>query len=292
MKENRFFTLLSFIIFAISATAQIKGVVKDSITKEPIAYVSVWVENKNIGVTSEKDGSFLLDISSENNLQFSMLGYKNKISKINNSGVYYLSQKEMTIEEVVVKKTLKKKEKIVIGNSKKRFFLPETQFIPWIFAKKFQVNENLPDVKFIEKISFFTKSEVEDGSFRVRIFSIDENDMPKDDILLEEKIVNVKKGKHETIVDLSDLNIEVPKEGIIVGFESLILFKNMYFYEGVMVNSRKKIRVLNYSPHIMYQYNEKEESYTCRKTWWIKQKTSMFGNGKVIEPAINITLTN
>lgn len=281
-----------FLLFTISTTAQIKGVVKDSITKEPIAYVSIWVENENIGVTSEKDGSFSLDISNENKLQFSMLGYKDKTSKINNSEVYYLSPKEMPIEEVVVNKTLKKKEKIVIGNPKKKFFLPEPQVIPWIFAKKFQINENLPEIKFIDEISFFTKSEVEDGAFRVRIFSIDENEIPKDDLLLEEKIINVKKGKHETIVDLSDLNIEIPKEGIIVGFESLILFKNMYFDEGVLVNSNKKIKFLNYSPHIMYQYSKKEESYACRKAVWTKQKTNMFGNGEVIEPAIKITLTN
>ena len=57
MKQILFLLLISF-----SLSAQIKGVVKDSISGKPIAYVNIWVENENIGTTSEENGSFSLDI--------------------------------------------------------------------------------------------------------------------------------------------------------------------------------------------------------------------------------------
>jgi len=47
--------LFFFITFSLSA--QIKGVVKDSLSGEPIPYVNIWVENETIGTTSEIDDS-------------------------------------------------------------------------------------------------------------------------------------------------------------------------------------------------------------------------------------------
>ena len=70
------FLVLFFISFSLSA--QIKGVVKDSISGEPIPYVNIWVENETIGTTSETNGNFSLDIKEEKVLVFSALGYEVK----------------------------------------------------------------------------------------------------------------------------------------------------------------------------------------------------------------------
>ena len=58
MKYIIFIYLISF-----SLSAQIRGVVKDSISGEPIPYVNIWVENETIGTTSEADGTFFLEAS-------------------------------------------------------------------------------------------------------------------------------------------------------------------------------------------------------------------------------------
>ena len=47
-------------IFSCSLSAQIRGVVKDSISGEPIPFVNIWVENETVGTTSEADGTFFL----------------------------------------------------------------------------------------------------------------------------------------------------------------------------------------------------------------------------------------
>ena len=67
-----------FFFITISLSAQIRGVVKDSISGEPIPYVNIWVENETIGTTSETNGSFSLDIKEEKLLVFSALGYEIK----------------------------------------------------------------------------------------------------------------------------------------------------------------------------------------------------------------------
>ena len=52
--------IVPFILISFSLSAQIKGVVVDENNK-PIPYVNIWIENENIGSTSEDDGSFKID---------------------------------------------------------------------------------------------------------------------------------------------------------------------------------------------------------------------------------------
>ena len=58
--------------------SQLKGVVKDSISGQPIPYVNIWVENENIGTTSELDGTFTINTTSDKVLVFSALGFESK----------------------------------------------------------------------------------------------------------------------------------------------------------------------------------------------------------------------
>ena len=78
MLEKRLGLLLLFIGFTVSA--QVKGVVVDENDK-PISYVNIWVENENIGTTSEENGTFSINATSDKNLIFSALGYDKKTVK-------------------------------------------------------------------------------------------------------------------------------------------------------------------------------------------------------------------
>ena len=70
--------IVPFIVISYSLSAQIKGVVVDENNK-PIPYVNIWIENENIGTTSEEDGSFNLDIKNQDkNLIFSAIGFEFK----------------------------------------------------------------------------------------------------------------------------------------------------------------------------------------------------------------------
>lgn len=286
---NKFLVLI-FISFSLSA--QIRGVVKDSISGEPIPFVNIWVENETIGTTSEKNGGFSLDLKEEKGLVFSALGYETKKSS-SKSEIILLKPKVFELKEVVVS-IPKKTKKIEIGVSKKRFYLPENQVIPWILAKKFNLEEKNQDLNFVKEIHFFTKSEVDNGIFRARIFEVKSDGMPGEDLVSDEIIVEVKKGKSKITVDVSKYNIQIPNEGIIVGFESLFVDRNKYNQEARVIGSKKTTYVVNYAPHIEYCMDSNETSYVFRSSRWITQKKTKYNEKETrsFAPAITLTLTN
>lgn len=294
MIEKRLWIVFVLLNFAVSA--QVKGVVKDSISGKPIPFVSVWSESQNIGTTSEEDGTFTINTNEKSKrLIFFALGFERKTVNISEINEVNLKENPIQLDEVVISKPKRLKE-IEIGNSKYRFYLPEPQVVPWIFAKTFFLDDKNSDVKYIKTISFFTKSEVEGAVFRVRVFSI-KNDMPNEDIVTDEIIVETKKGKHETIVNMSSYKLEIPKDGIIIGFESLFVSKNEYKQDSRIIGQSENTYFTNYAPHILYHYIDSESSYAFRTGKWTKQLFSMFnknskGEKRVIAPAINITLTN
>jgi len=92
---------LILLLFASLLSAQTKGVVKDSITGQPIPYVSIWVENENIGTTSEENGTFSINTTSKSKtLIFSALGFKTKNVSVSKAAAVHLSPTSYQIEEV------------------------------------------------------------------------------------------------------------------------------------------------------------------------------------------------
>lgn len=75
MKKNC--TLLFFFYISFQLSAQIQGTVNNS-KNEPLAYVSVYLENTHIGTTSNELGLYELNISKKgkHTIIFQYLGYK------------------------------------------------------------------------------------------------------------------------------------------------------------------------------------------------------------------------
>ncbi len=293
MKQKRFFWLVLLIGFSLSG--QIKGVVVDA-NNQPISYVNITVENENTGTTSEENGEFSVSVSEQNKeLIFSAMGYETLKLAAADTKKVVMSAAIYKLNEVIVTKPKRTKE-VEVGNSKNRYYLPEPQTAPWILAKNINRDTINKDISHIKNLIFFTNSEVEGASFRARIYRIAKDGLPGIDMISESIIVKTKKGKHKTIVDVSSYDIEMPKEGIIVGFESLLIDSNKYMEKAGIINSKKTIYILNYGPHIMYTNSDLEESYTFRAGKWTKQRFSMYINqktkSKVISPAINVTLTD
>ncbi len=283
--------IILFFFLTISLSAQVKGVVKDSISGKPIPYVNIWVENENIGTTSEEDGSFSLDLKEEKKLVFSALGYEVKTVSLKEITTVLLAQKIYEMPEVVVTAPKRTKE-IEIGDVKKPSYLPEPQTIPWIHARKFEYSEVKENAKFIKSIKFFTYSHVENGIFRARIFEVKTDGMLGNDLIDEEILVTVKKGKKKTIVDVSRFNLQIPEEGIIVAFESLNIEQNKYEQNVISLKSKKKYKVTNYSPHIGYFYNKSIEHYVYRSGRWLYFNKAYNEKYRNPVPAINLILTN
>lgn len=292
MIEKRLWFL--FVLLSFSVSAQIKGVVVDENNK-PIPYVNIWVENENSGTTTKEDGAFTINTTEKGqHLILSSLGYETKKITISDAKIIVLKPKPITLDEVVITKT-KNTEEIEIGDSKKRFYLPEPQVVPWIFARKFQLGDNNEELQYVKQIVFFTKSEIYNGIFRARVYEVKNDSIPGEDLITDEIIVATKKGEHKTIVDISKYKLQIPKQGIVVAFESLLVDQNEYYQEVVSLKPKKKFKILNYAPHIMYFYNDLIETYNFRSGKWLhftKEYNEKHKEIKVPIPAINLVLTN
>lgn len=279
------------LIFCFTAAfSQTKGVVIDSIGN-PIPYVNIWVDGENSGTTSQEDGSFIINSTLDKVLVFSAVGFETKKTTTNNGEKIVLQSKTFELDEVLIF-NLKNTAEYVTTDAKNRFYLPEPQITPWILGRKFLSKD---DFKFVRSLIFYTNSEVEKGKFRIRIFKAGSNGLPAEDLLAQEVVVIVKKGKKKTIINVLEHKIKIPVEGIIVAFECLVIENNKYMQTAYVAATKEKVSVLNYSPHIMYFHDQLAESYTYRSGKWMsfsKEFLSNNPNYRAPIPAIDLILTN
>lgn len=100
--------LLLFVALSHTLSAQIKGVITDSISNEPLMYISVFYEGKGVGTVSNIDGEYTLETRRGwNEVTFSAVGYETKVITINPSYTRQLDVKlmpsEQMLEEVIIK---------------------------------------------------------------------------------------------------------------------------------------------------------------------------------------------
>jgi len=293
MIGKRLFSLLIFI--SCSLSAQIKGVVKDSLTGKPIPYVNIWVQNENIGSTSEENGTFFINsIEKGKKLIFSTLGFEKKIIKASEASEVFLKPISYSLDEVVISKSIGTKS-IEIGKTKNEIYQAfdngpkiDTKFFPYFPSYK--------KTKYIKQVSIYTDSRIEEAIIKIHFYEADANGFPGEELLEKDFVVTVKKGTRTNRFDLTDFNLKFPKKGLFVGFEKLMIEKNKT--EKTITDSNTNISQTQktYFPFVLYNYVERDFLYTFSGGKWnkqIKQKDSDSSAKMMInEPAINLILTN
>ncbi|WP_298397537.1 carboxypeptidase-like regulatory domain-containing protein [Flavobacterium sp.] len=284
-----------FFLFSISLSAQIKGVVKDSLTGNPIPYVNIWVEGENIGTTSEENGIFEIKTSKEKKLVFSAIGFQTKICRVSETSEIILNSIVYQLENVEISK-LKYTKELEIGDSKKIHHKHLSGDKPWIYGKLFTYEPNYAETPFLKEIVFLSDSEKKDAKLKIRIFQLKDS-LPDEDMLFEDVFVSVKKGMRKNVVDISKYKIKMPNNGVVIGLEWLIIEENKYLYEYTY--NKIKQSAINYAPSLVVNYSEVENSFRYTGGKWKKSKINKIKvkeknpwDNKVMVPAINIILTN
>ena len=268
--------ILIFFIVSQIAFSQIKGVVKDSISGEPISYVNIWVENETIGTTSEADGSFSLDVKEEKKIVFSVLGYEKKILNGTNVSLVQLNPIVYELDEVILLDK-KQSKQLEIGNIKNAIFQSFDNG-PKIEAKYFPYQDTFIKTKYIKEITIFTDSRIDKATIKLHFYSVDENGAPGPELLTKDLIVNLKKGviKHHFSVAAYDLVF--PKNGLFVAYEKLLIDNNK---TGT-----------KYQPYVLYNFVERAFFYTYAYGKWTKLSADLQDNLQIYEPSINLILSN
>ncbi len=292
MKVRKFYILLLiFITYTISA--QIKGVIKDSLTGNPIPFVNIWVENEEIGTTSDLDGSFFILVKDINKkLVFSALGFHKKTIKAVNAKEVFLKPSVIELNEVVV---LNKKEtkEIEIGKTPNAI-LQTFDNGPKIEAKYFPYKDSYNKTKFIKKVSIQTDSKIEKATIKIHFYSVNEDGSPGEELLNENFLVTIKKGILKNKFDISNYNLVMPENGIFVAYEKLMIESNQLERQIIDPYKKREKTQKTYYPLVLYNYVERDFLYSFFGGKWNKKvnKKNSLDKLTIFEPAINLTLTN
>lgn len=294
--------LLALTILLISnlGFGQLKAVIVNSETKEKISYVNIWIENEDIGTTSNEKGAFELKINSSKIILFSAIGFETK--RINSDSIKNILELKPIVTELdeVIIKSKKLTQELIIGKFKKTKinYYFSSGIKPWIIARFFDYDKDYDKTPFLKKISILTNSDVKDSKFSIRLYSVNENGAPENYIYDKNIIGIAKKGKKTTEIDISKLNIEFPENGFFIAIEWLIIENNKYEYKYTIEGSRKKFEGISYEPAIGTIPAETDENSWVfnqgkwRKVWknselHLKKYKDKFGL-----VAIELTLTN
>ena len=293
MIEQRLFSLLIFI--SCSLSAQIKGVVKDSLTEKPIPYVNIWVQNENIGSTSEENGTFFINTTAiGKRLIFSTLGYEKKIIKASETLEVNLKLTAYSLNEVVISKSIGTKS-IEIGKTNNEIYQAFDNG-PKIDTKYFPYKTSYNKTKYIKQVSIYTDSRIEEAIIKIHFYEVAPNGSPGEELLDKDFVVTVKKGTRINRFDLKEFNLKFPKKGLFVGFEKLMIENNKTEKTITDSNTNKSQTQKTYFPFVLYNYVEREFLYTFSGGKWNRQtkKGESETSAKIMinEPAITLILTN
>ena len=284
----------SFLLFlSISISAQTKGVVVDESGK-PIPYVNIWIENENIGTTSEENGAFSIAGSANKNLIFSILGFEKRILKASEVSNVIMKAVSFQLDEVVIARHFETK-KIEIGQINNSV-LEAFDNGPRIDVKFFPYETGYKKTKFIKKVSILTDSRIDNTTVKIHFYKADANGFPGDELLMKDYIVTIEKGVVRNGFDLTDLNLKMPKTGLFIGIEKLLISKNKLEKTIVNSNTQKTSIQVIYYPLVLYNYVERDYLFTYSGGKWGRQTNDKnqgsTGKIKAYEPAINLVLTN
>ena len=274
MKENR--VIWIFLIVSQFAFSQIRGVVKDSISGEPIPFVNIWVENETVGTTSEADGTFFLEASKQKNIVISVLGYERKTIKGIQISVVQLKPMAYDLKEVVILNK-KQSKQIEIGDIKNAIFQSFDNG-PKIEAKFFPYQSSYSKTKFIKEVTIFTDSRIEESTIKLHFYSVDENGYPGEELLTKDYVVTLKKGIIKHRFNISQFDLVFPEKGMFVAYEKLLIESNK---TGT-----------KYQPYVLYNFVERDFFYTYSYGKWNKQEADLQEKLQLNEPSINLILTN
>jgi len=274
MKENR--VIWFFLIVTQFAFSQIRGVVKDSISGEPIPFVNIWVENETVGTTSEADGSFFLEASKEKNIVISVLGYERKTIKGREISIVQLKPMAYDLREVVILNK-KQSKQIEIGDIKNAIFQSFDNG-PKIEAKFFPYQASYNKTKFLKEVTIFTDSRIEEATIKLHFYSVDENGYPGEELLTKDYVVTLKKGIIKHRFNISQFDLVFPEKGMFVAYEKLLIESNK---TGT-----------KYQPYVLYNYVERDFFYTYAYGKWSKLSGNNSEKISINEPSINLILTN
>ena len=164
-------------------------------------------------------------------------------------------------------------------------------------ARQFKYKPQYDSTPFLEKISLVTKSEVKNARFNVRLYQLNEQGEPAE-FLYDQNIYGIaRKGKKLTEIDLSDLYLTFPKQGLLVAIEWLIIDENAHQYNYTLNGSKEVVTGTSFEPSVgTVTTSNQEDIWMYSGGRWIRPPKNDFGDSKHTQKygmiAMELTLSN
>lgn len=222
--------ILFLLIIESVCSQTLEGKVLDSVTNLPIEYANLTLMTKNKGVYANFDGDYNFDISKHlyDTLKVSSIGYNSKLiildkfeNKKNIKLDISLSQKITQLDEVVL--NLKKKKynkKHTIGEDKESNAAVSSLIgyetcvlIENPFNKEGKLDEIYIKLRKRKNTQFI-------ASLNIKFYGFDKiNQKPGYELYTKNLIVKPKNRNYTLNINVKDMDIYLPKEGMCIGVE-------------------------------------------------------------------------
>jgi hypothetical protein len=205
-------------------------------------FVHIGVQGKNLGVISDDQGNFRLDLSSmdeDESVSFSILGYEttqlSKVSILKENLVVKLHPISYRLNEIVVK-GVKKQDEIKIGRFKAtKTTTGQSGIDKFGFGGEWGIKIKHPgEDYYLKEVNFHTRfNTVDSVLYRINVYHLDQ-DLPGESILKKEVFTKSYRKDKWISSNLLSQNLMI-EEDIIITFELVQIWyrskgKNALFY--------------------------------------------------------------
>ena len=261
------FVIASLFLFSPNGIGQeVKGVVKNSVTNEPIPFANVWIKDTWQGVITDDDGNFIITKPSGNILCASFIGHEKKefvIKKDENTFIeIFLQENIQQMSEVVVRPKIEFAQKLfneIISH--KRENRDKIQQVA-----NYKTLENTTVYLAIDSAGKATKTF---GNLEDITVKLDNQNIRFSPIYLAEKAINVSNNSSDVVLEKKDgifprvnplietvilrelvVDMDFYKDQIFImerGFisplsNSALLSYNLYFNDSIFIGEQKLYR--------------------------------------------------
>ncbi len=297
-----FFALFLVTCSCFAQNVDFQGKVLDAKSNAAIPYVNISFLNTLVGTSTDEDGSFLIEISKdllEKQVHISSLGYQDTIlnaKTIFDAKRISLVEATFELEEVVVLEDLGDAQVLNPVASYDITSGFDSSSTPWVLALYF------PNIgaskKYLNKATIFFRDKNEftreRSKFRLRFYAVDPiTKMPTNDLIKKSLVLESIKGGEYTSIDLSSLNITMPRDGLYVGLEWLFIPYNWYKKDEKNSLTNKPTIEDRFAPTFggVYSQNQNYKVMIYGMGQWQEFKVKSKNNSENFIPAISLKIT-
>ncbi|MDN4165125.1 carboxypeptidase-like regulatory domain-containing protein [Cytophagales bacterium LB-30] len=271
--------LLSICIyFPLLVSGQFKGQIKAADDQAPVPFVNIWIKGEYKGTSANQQGYFSLPVHTGDTLVLSSVGFEKLefvVGTLVSDTVNLLMKKQaVVLDEVAVmgNRNAKGRRYTIdkIDKWKIRSFIG-TGGVPIMYGFVIEQEEVLMAGMGIKSVSFVTKSEKVPSTVLIRLYEKGTDGLPGNSLHTTPILVECKRGKHITTVDVEQMNLSFPSNGLIVAIELLCIEENTI--EITVTDARgpgkpEKIKRKHINPYIGTSDSHQQNTLVYSKGDW------------------------